>query len=192
MERIFLAGLLVYFCLPLFSSAEVYKWTDETGTVHYSTSKQDDQAAPVKLPKIMKGDVKIPESLKITCVDHGGINCSAGPDEDGSVVCQDGYRDAVTRFVFNCKTAKLEITEISDLDEEGNFLVYVRNKSAVRAEKVKVQIFLTEDKPETLEGADKINSFQAAEYKIPGLLMIGDPQAKPKKEQIVVECENCL
>lgn len=33
-----------------------------------------------------------------TCSSHGGVNCSAGADYDGSAVCSDGWRDSSERY----------------------------------------------------------------------------------------------
>jgi len=35
---------------------------------------------------------------KGACSGHGGVACSIGPDTDGSVVCNDGYRDSSVRY----------------------------------------------------------------------------------------------
>lgn len=35
------------------------------------------------------------------CGEHGGVNCPAGPDADGSVICADGYRD--TSLKYQCQ-----------------------------------------------------------------------------------------
>lgn len=32
------------------------------------------------------------------CSGHGGVNCSAGPDSDGSVICVDGFRDSSVQY----------------------------------------------------------------------------------------------
>src|SRR3989344_8470697 len=33
-----------------------------------------------------------------TCSWHGGINCAAGADWDGSAICNDGWRDSTERY----------------------------------------------------------------------------------------------
>lgn len=32
------------------------------------------------------------------CSGHGGVNCAAGPDSDGSVICNDGWRDSSVQY----------------------------------------------------------------------------------------------
>jgi len=32
------------------------------------------------------------------CGSHGGVDCPAGPDSDGSVICNDGYRDSSIKY----------------------------------------------------------------------------------------------
>lgn len=34
------------------------------------------------------------------CADHGGVDCSVGPDIDASVICNDGYKDSSIKY--NC------------------------------------------------------------------------------------------
>jgi len=34
------------------------------------------------------------------CAEHEGVNCSAGPDIDASVICNDGYKDSSIKY--NC------------------------------------------------------------------------------------------
>ena len=35
-----------------------------------------------------------------TCSWHNGVNCGAGPDWDGSTICNDGWRDSTEQFYF--------------------------------------------------------------------------------------------
>lgn len=35
------------------------------------------------------------------CSNHGGVNCSAGPDTDGSVICNDGWKDST--ITYRCR-----------------------------------------------------------------------------------------
>lgn len=57
------------------------------------------------------------------CSYHGGVNCSAGPDYDGSVVCFDGWRGSTVLYSFelNCKPKSTYIPQcaypgLSDCD----------------------------------------------------------------------------
>lgn len=36
------------------------------------------------------------------CSRHGGVNCSAGRDTDGSVICNDGWRDSSCDYISSC------------------------------------------------------------------------------------------
>ncbi|HEX9638259.1 MAG TPA: YCF48-related protein [Acidobacteriota bacterium] len=44
------------------------------------------------------------------CAGHGGVHCSAGPDGDGSVICNDGYRDSGTPYGCGSGPPPLSIT----------------------------------------------------------------------------------
>ena len=35
------------------------------------------------------------------CAQHGGVDCSRGPDDDGSVICRNGYADSTASY--ECK-----------------------------------------------------------------------------------------
>lgn len=35
------------------------------------------------------------------CSHHNGVNCSAGADDDGSVICNDGWRDSSVSYSCN-------------------------------------------------------------------------------------------
>ena len=139
----------------------------------------------------MKGEAVIPEDLLLTCDDHGGIDCEAGEDEDGSVLCRDGFEDAAARFIFTCKSAKLELASISELDiESGDYTILIRNKQGVRAKKVKVVYQLAEDNEVTVGGPANISAFRVGEYKISGMYFITEGK-DPDSSKVKVSCENC-
>ena len=48
-----------------------------------------------------------------TCSYHGGINCNAGSDWDGSAVCNDGWRDSSEQYFSaqGCMDAKHYCTQ---------------------------------------------------------------------------------
>lgn len=46
-------------------------------------------------PRICSQDC---DSGQGACSGHGGVNCAAGPDSDGSVICNDGWRDSSVRY----------------------------------------------------------------------------------------------
>ena len=99
---------------PQFVSAdEIYKWVDKDGTIRYSTKKLDEDQAPADLPDISREDLdKKIDNLRLTtpntCQKHGGIDCSQGSDKDGSVICLDGFRDALPRYNAHCLQTNLE------------------------------------------------------------------------------------
>ncbi len=39
------------------------------------------------------------------CSGHGGVNCDAGPDSDGSVICNDGWKDSSCSYSSMSKCA---------------------------------------------------------------------------------------
>lgn len=183
--------VLAIFLLPQLTAAQVYSWKDEKGQTHYSSKKNTKNAKPVDLPEIMKGDVAVPADLLVTCANHGGIDCEAGQDEDGSVICRDGFKDAASRFIFTCKSTQLELVNISKLDPaSGEYTILIRNKQGVRAKKVEVAYQLAKKNEIKLEGSKNINAFGVGEYKISGMYFITDGK-DPQNAKVKFTCENC-
>ncbi len=188
MKKLLLTLLLL---LPYTASAQVYKWTDETGNVHYSTKKADPTAKVAELPELTKGEVPppSPDSLQ-TCFSHGGIDCMVGEDEDGSVICKDGEKNSMERFLFNCKEAKINLENIGEVSKEGDFPIYIRNKSGVKAKKVKVDYQVDASHKASLTGPAEIAPFALAEYLLPAIYFI-DGKSTADKKSVKVSCENC-
>ena len=45
------------------------------------------------------------------CSDHGGVNCDAGPDTDGSVVCNDGWTGSTVQYHFVSDNQNLALSK---------------------------------------------------------------------------------
>lgn len=54
------------------------------------------------------------------CSNHKGVNCGAGPDYDGSVVCNDGWRDSTVLYANNkeCTNACVALANLVALNEQ--------------------------------------------------------------------------
>lgn len=79
---------LVLFTVPVIAAAEpIYSWKDAQGTVHYSTKASVKEATKADLPPITRANVKVSTAALSTCTNHGGVNCQAGQDTDGTVIC---------------------------------------------------------------------------------------------------------
>lgn len=182
-----LALIISLFLTSTVLADSVYKWVDENGVVQYS-SKPIAGAAPAKLPQIMRGEYKLADPNKTSCAQHGGINCEAGADADGSVICADGYKDAMTRYRFHCNTAKIAITDISTQKEDGTYVIAIRNNKSVQAEKVSVT-FVEESGAETpLEGPSEIAPFGVESYT---LSTFNPLEQQPQAIQFQLRCLNC-
>lgn len=170
--------------------AEVYKWIDDEGTAHYTTQAPHTQAKPVDLPPIMRAEVKIPKEMLVSCDNHGGIDCSAGADQDGSVVCQDGFKGATTRYRFSCNSPKLSIAEISDVKDDGGYSVIVRNAKGVEALNTALFLRVTPNYEIKLTGPETVEAFGVAEYTLTVTQAL-DLIEPPKLEQLRLVCKNC-
>lgn len=184
---------------PAAMAEDIYKWTDSDGNIHYSNKSEKNKNAEVaSLPEISKGEVKLPQNLLDSCSNHAGVNCQAGADSDGSVICNDGFTDSAQRFAFLCSTAKLEVSSISKVDNGGGFVVNVRNSKSVAAENPSVTYKFDSHNEFKLNGPDKIQPFEVAEF-------IFDPDSnlseknrlsdagkvKPSKSNLHLSCTNC-
>lgn len=69
------------------------------------------------------------QAIKATsgsCSLHSGVNCYAGPDWDGSVICNDGWKDSLTRYsdADECNSSKY--VYIADLDQYNKIINDIR------------------------------------------------------------------
>jgi len=187
-------------------SQEIYTWTDSEGRNHYSNEAKDGDAKSVTLPDTERynSDARIKELRKEaarTCLNRGGVQCSLGEDEDGSVVCSDGTKDSEESFKASCAEVKL----LAELNRPKKRLskqllripvtATVRNQSSQEAKGVSVKVKL----PETpnsdehfgleLEGPTDIPAYGVGEYTFSGRLI---DDRIVIKGVISVDCENCL
>lgn len=183
--------LLVALFLPsVVLASPVYKVVGKDGKVTYSSKPPGKDAKPAELPEIMRGEVKLVEQKLVSCEKHGGVNCQAGPDSDGSVICLDGFKGASPRFRFTCNSPKLEISDVSEVSPEGNFTVFVRNTKSVAADKPVVVYTSKAGKEFTIKGPDTIDAFGVAEFQF----INADKKAvieKPTLAELNLNCSNC-
>jgi len=167
---------------------QIYKWTDNKGNVHYSTSASDSEALPAKLPELIKEEStykkqKLPE----TCSKHGGINCAAGADVDGSVICLDGYKNADNRFNFSCTEARLEIVDVQAKNSTNEYSVFIRNQSGVEAKSpVLVFMFSAREKRE-IPGPEVVAPYESEEI----ILKTSTNEVLPSAANLLISCANC-
>ncbi len=169
----------------------VYRWQSAGGVTHYSTTPPNKNAKPADLPKITKAPMPLPATKLISCEGHGGVNCEAGADVDGSVICYDGFKDASSPHRFACSSPKLEIADISPLDKDGAFTVFVRNSKSVAAQKVSVSFKDATPKGSPLTGPETIDPSGTGEFKYTPAQGAEVLIKKPTTGQILLSCANC-
>jgi hypothetical protein len=176
-------------------ASPVYKWEDEKGVVHYSSSPNVKAAKPAALAPIMRGELKLAQAKISSCDKHGGIDCRAGADSDGSVVCSDGFKGATARYRFSCSTPKLDLADVSTPGSDGAFSVFVRNSRSVVAKGPTVSEKLGDGSELKLTGPAEVEPYGMAEFQwksedlTPGTtLALND---KPDAGQINISCANC-
>jgi len=190
MKHAVLVLLALIISTRIVSAEEIYKWIDEAGITHYSTSKSDQKARLAELPKFNKGEYKVSSTQSFTCDQHGGINCQAGEDADGSVICFDGFTEAAARFKFHCSSPKLTLSDISVPDEKGRFSIFVRNDRSVTARLPKVIFINIDGSKVPMKGPTEIKEFQMAEFTVISGF-VARTHGKPKESQFSISCENC-
>lgn len=184
-----LIGLVAYLPCSAFG-APVYKVTEKDGSITYTSKAPSKDAKPAKLPEIMRGEVKLVEQKLLTCDKHGGVNCQAGPDSDGSVICLDGFKNAAARFRFTCNSPKLEITDISETSPQGGFTVFVRNSKSVAAQKP-ILLYTTRDGKEVkIAGPETIDPFGVAEFQFAPVEGTAAAE-RPTIADLNLTCANC-
>jgi hypothetical protein len=166
------------------SSAEVYEWTDSRGVRHFASQKVGDEFKKAALPPLLKERSKPMAKKPEGCGGHGGISCQAGADDDGSVICFDGFRGASARFRFSCSSPKLTVTAVEAAAGAGSYKVVIRNDSGVTAEKPVITLPPELGKP-TISGPESIAPLELAEFLVAGTT------AAPAAPQVAVGCGNC-
>ncbi|RMD84100.1 MAG: DUF4124 domain-containing protein [Candidatus Dadabacteria bacterium] len=210
MEKLLLT-ILAFLCLNGIAAAQdIYSWTDEHGVVHYSTKKGSSNAKVAKLPKINRGEYKL-EGYRETaspdtggrnvdtaakggtedtsCDSHGGIDCAAGKDSDGSVICSDGYKGATARYKFECSRTRLRIADVSMSKANGSVTVYVRNERSVTAKNPIVTYHGGYRTSIRLYGPSEIKPYEMAQFRIGALKLGKNPSLG--KSKFSVTCDNC-
>lgn len=183
--------IILAILIPQVLSAEsIYKWVDQDGVTHYSTKKSEPKAQLADLPKITKGDFKVPALERKTCDKHGGINCDAGTDTDGSVICFDGFKEAAARFKFSCKSPKLKISDVSVADKMGRVTVFVRNEKSIAALNPEISYRSDSGNVMKLFGPEKIEPFEMAEFTLNGLTELKEGD-EINKGRLKLDCSNC-
>lgn len=171
-------------------AAPIYKSETADGKTIFTSKPPEEGAKPAELPEIMRGEVKIPKVTQQTCASRGGVNCEAGADSDGSVICFDGFRGADERFAFACTAAKLEVSDMNIAAMNGPLSVFVRNSKGVAAVNTSIYYQPPNGNKMALMGPKEIEPFGLAEYT---LVPPGGSWASgvPTQTQIQVACANC-
>lgn len=174
------------------AKGQVYEWTDPRGVRHFSTEKRGDQFKKADLPplhrekgsKVSAKTGGVAGKALAGCHDHGGINCQAGPDGDGSVICVDGFKDAAAPFRFFCFMPKLAVSEVMPGKDAGTFKVLVRNESGVAATKPIIFLPSSFGLP-SITGPDSIAPREVGEFLVSGIASV------PSSGDISITCQNC-
>ncbi len=195
-------------------SGKLYSWTDEKGKVHFSNTPRNSDAQPAALPAIGRENIDqkirtLKDSTPENCVRHGGIDCARGADSDGSVICLDGYREAVMPFQFECLEARLQgqfdvMLGAESIPKSRNFArrldgraptglrLSLRNLTGVAAFGIEVEFKFGHRNLHRAKGPERIEPYGSADYvlsfaeigMLPNLLQIEQSEYK-------VTCTNC-
>lgn len=208
--------LLIQVASPTYSSfAEVYLCRDSGGKEYFCSNPNNDSAQIAKLPPIAKESVSgnIDEIENITvesCKSHGGVDCSQGPDSDGSVLCLDGFTKADLPYRLRCLESKLGIASIEILDVDGTPLdisknpwlldswnlayvrVHLRNNADIAASKVNLKIVLPDNSQVLPSGGSQVEPFGLASYTFPPGLFAAIKSARSmERVYLKLSCGNC-
>ena len=182
-----------FFVLLLFlnhvSAETIYRWTDSKGNVKFSTNKGSENAVVAKLPEIKRekfslNEKKINKAKIISCMEHGGISCAAGADQDGSVICMNGFRGATAPFRFSCTESWLRIDQVTKSKDGKSVEVFIRNDSPAAAKQVQVSYKKDSAAVITGQGVNMIDANGLEKY-------IFKDNVLAEEKYFTVKCENC-
>ena len=173
------------------------------GTVVY-TDKPKDPLASVKLDLtplarytpgtselLLSNGAKLdPNQQPASCYAHGGTDCAAGPDSDGSVICSDGFRAVRARYNFNCRQVKLAVNNAHYDPQLRQLKVLVRNNSQVAANNVVVYIKQKSNSKVVSNIIEKIEPFGAGDFLFNNIILLDNFRDKIV-DNLVVSCDNC-
>ena len=221
-----IATIVALLSLVMISSSAlsegIYTWVDENGKTHYSSTPRKN-AKKAQLPKIARENLnqkikQIKEATPPNCLKHGGADCAQGADEDGSVICLDGFKGAKLPYRFHCLEVRIRPSEVQLHDnnqevlgvinrkapinkqiypELHNMILFIslRNSSSVDAFGVEVS-FTAGEFSAPLPGPKNIEAFGIAEYSIPLSEFISETDGKKIADilyhlQYRISCTNC-
>ncbi|MCB0335935.1 MAG: DUF4124 domain-containing protein, partial [Bdellovibrionales bacterium] len=181
---------LILFCIKNAFAEDIYRWEDESGVIHFTSKPDNPKAKKAELPEIMRARMGTEKSSLATCDSHGGINCQAGPDKDGSVICLDGFSEATARFKFRCSTARLKLAQVKFDDKADTLRVYVRNQQGIQADAVEVYYMQGGRERKDFMGPPAVKAYGVAEYTLK--ISTDDLKADPDyKTRVYLRCMNC-
>lgn len=193
----------------------IYVWTDEEGHKHYSTTPDHPGSVPSNLPQIQRENIekniqKLKAETPPSCDKHGGVDCSAGADSDGSVICRDDYRNAKLPFRFECLEARLKSEFFLKVEGEekrvkhsqrlgeklqGKVIqeIYLstRNLSGVQAFGIKAEIRIAGRAPYPLQGPETIDAYGQSDYLVPPEALTGTNLRDIEQARYKISCTNC-
>lgn len=203
----------IFLSISIADSEPINTWVDENGVRHFSSDAKQKMPPTIplkppveaKLPSIDKYDIEsriqnLKETSRKTCLNNGGINCEAGPDKDGTVICADGSRDSEELFESACKEVRLISTLIvpegrsNKMQMNVPIKVDIRNESSMAAKNVSIRIsypasLTSEERVHlNLEGPKEIPEFGIAQYTYTGKLI---DNRIAKRGNVNISCDNC-
>jgi hypothetical protein len=204
----------LFFIAPCFGG-DIYKWTDAQGVVHYSTSDDNKSAKPAELPPISRENIsakisKIKGDTPANCQSHGGVDCTQKADSDGSVICLDGFKDALLPYRFECLEAKIEVKQLffitkdsesksiaEVLDSEvskpdSSISLTLRNAAGVKAEDIAVA-FEPKKNGQKIQanGPTTLEPYGIGEYTLALKSIAPIGMRALKKLSPIISCRNC-
>lgn len=136
---------------------------------------------------------KLIESLKAQseedCLSHEGINCIRGPQENGSVFCNDGFSNSKQDWKKHCDTPHLKIIS-KDLDSR-QLEVVLRNSTEAKARGVKLSGRIKGFDKLLASGPKHIEAWGAGSYSFSLQSPLEEIPRALRVFRLKVECENC-
>jgi hypothetical protein len=192
MKFIFIFLLTIFSFLSESYAQSIYIEKKPDGsTVYTDKPKNPDLAVQKQLPQIPRYEPSnIPIQKIESCSIHGGNDCLAGPDTDGSIICSDGYKESRARYNFLCKQAKLTVENFVVSDDGSKINFSIRNRGEVGAYNIVVYFKQNGLLKSTSQQIEKLDAFGAVEIEFNHLKLL-DKSIPYLVDNISISCNNC-
>jgi len=128
---------------------------------------------------------------RFSCRARGGVDCAMGPNEDGKVICKDGFDETRQSWKRRCTQTRLKIISAEALENDFEFEVSLRNETEIPAKGILVSGRLKGHLQFEASGPQVIEPWGLENYKFRLETPITNVPPAMRKVRFKILCENC-